>query len=62
MEGKRRPYRGKVERKGLMIGMMVYLRDLNMVSSMHSKAKHPESFVLDASDGSRWKVTLEKVR
>lgn len=56
------PYRGRVDRRGLMIGMMVYLRDLNMVDSMYGAAKRPDSFVLNATDGGRWRVSLKRMR
>jgi hypothetical protein len=45
-----------------MIGMMVYLRDLNMVDSMYGAAKRPDSFVLNATDGGRWRVSLKRMR
>lgn len=55
-------YPGKVDRGMLLIATMLYLRDCSYVSSMYGYASAADSFMLNATDGGLWKVTIKRVK
>ena len=59
----RRPvFPGKVDRGMLLNAAMAYLRDCSYVSSMYGREGVPDAFMLNATDGGLWKVTITRAK